>query len=52
MTFVGPLLCPPLEKIIPLPLELYLPVPLPWITDDCAANASSNDVFDLLILCS
>ena len=41
----------PLEKFLPLPLQLFLSLPIPRIMDDCARNAPSNDVFDLLILC-
>ena len=32
--------------------EVVSPLSLPWLMDDCAANAPSNDVCDLLILCS
>ena len=52
MTFTWLLPHPPMEELLPLPLELFLLLPLPWIMDDCVANAPSNDVFDLLILCS
>ena len=41
-----------LPQFLPLPLKLFLPLPLPWLMDDCAANAPSSDVCDLLILCS
>ena len=51
-TFTGLLFHPPLEELLPLPLEFYVPLPLLGIMDNYDVNAPSNDAFDILILCS